>query len=143
MFGSIGGPELILIFVVALLIFGPRKLPELGRMVGKGLGEFRRAANDLRVSLETEVAREGPARSTEHGSATAQLSPAPGALARPGGIALPGTEAAMPTGQAADRSSATDEADPADPQASMMAPAAAETTAPAAAPDARDTDRTR
>jgi sec-independent protein translocase protein TatA len=62
MFGSIGGPELVLIFIVALLIFGPRKLPELGRMLGKGMSEFRRAANDLKDSLETEVAREQPAR---------------------------------------------------------------------------------
>ncbi len=57
MFGSIGGPELIVIFVVALLIFGPRKLPELGRMIGRGLGEFRRAATDLRTTLDTEVSR--------------------------------------------------------------------------------------
>lgn len=63
MFGSIGGPELLVIFLVALLIFGPRKLPELGKMLGKGLGEFRRAANDLRVSLETEVAREAAVKS--------------------------------------------------------------------------------
>src|SRR5438477_2188745 len=62
MFGSIGGPELVLIFIVALLIFGPRKLPELGRMLGKGMSEFRRAANDLKDSLETEVEREQPAR---------------------------------------------------------------------------------
>src|SRR5262245_654808 len=62
MFGSIGGPELVVIFIVALLIFGPRKLPELGRMLGKGMSEFRRAANDLKDSLETEVAREQPAR---------------------------------------------------------------------------------
>ena len=57
MFGSIGGPELIVIFVVALLIFGPRKLPELGRTIGKGLAEFRRAASDLRSTLDTEVTR--------------------------------------------------------------------------------------
>ncbi len=58
MFGSIGGPELIIIFAVALLVFGPRKLPELGRTIGRGLAEFRKAASDLRQTLDTEVARE-------------------------------------------------------------------------------------
>lgn len=55
MFGSLGFPELLLIFGVALLIFGPRKLPEIGRSVGKALGEFRRATNDLKSTLEEEV----------------------------------------------------------------------------------------
>lgn len=56
MFGSIGLPELVLIFIVALLLFGPRKLPEIGKTVGKALGEFRRASNDLKRTLEDEVA---------------------------------------------------------------------------------------
>lgn len=56
MFGSIGFPELVLIFVVALLLFGPRKLPEIGRSIGKAMGEFRRASNDLQRTLEEEVA---------------------------------------------------------------------------------------
>ena len=56
MFGSIGLPELILIFVVALLLFGPRKLPDIGRSLGRALGEFRRASNDLKRTLEEEVA---------------------------------------------------------------------------------------
>jgi len=55
MFGSIGMPELIVIFVIALIIFGPRKLPELGRSLGRSIGEFKRASNDLRNSLEEEV----------------------------------------------------------------------------------------
>jgi TatA/E family protein of Tat protein translocase len=55
MFGSIGMPELIIIFVIALIIFGPRKLPELGRSLGKSLGEFKRASNDLRNTLEEEI----------------------------------------------------------------------------------------
>jgi sec-independent protein translocase protein TatA len=54
--GSIGIPELILIFVVALLLFGPKKLPDIGRTIGKAMGEFRRASNDLKHSLEEEVA---------------------------------------------------------------------------------------
>jgi TatA/E family protein of Tat protein translocase len=56
MFGSIGLPELLLIFVIALLLFGPRKLPEIGKSLGKAMGEFRRASNDLQRSLEEEVA---------------------------------------------------------------------------------------
>ena len=55
MFGSIGMPELIIIFVIALIIFGPRKLPELGRSLGKSIGEFKRASNDLRNTLEEEI----------------------------------------------------------------------------------------
>ena len=57
MFGSIGGPELLFIFVIALLIFGPRKLSELGRTLGKGVAEFRKAATDLRDTLDAEVSR--------------------------------------------------------------------------------------
>jgi sec-independent protein translocase protein TatA len=58
MFGSIGMPELVVIFVIALIIFGPRKLPELGRSLGRSLGEFKRASNELRNSLEEEVRTE-------------------------------------------------------------------------------------
>ncbi|MEW5806524.1 MAG: twin-arginine translocase TatA/TatE family subunit [Acidobacteriota bacterium] len=58
MFGSLGGPELILIFIIALLIFGPRKLPEMGRMIGKSLAEFKKAAFDFRRTLESEVEEE-------------------------------------------------------------------------------------
>jgi TatA/E family protein of Tat protein translocase len=56
MFGSLGLPELLMIFVVALLLFGPRKLPEIGRTLGKAMNEFKRATNDLQRSLEEEIA---------------------------------------------------------------------------------------
>ena len=55
MFGSIGMPELVLIFVVALLVFGPKKLPEIGKSLGKGLAEFKRASDELKKTIETEI----------------------------------------------------------------------------------------
>jgi sec-independent protein translocase protein TatA len=55
MLGSIGMPELIIIFVIALIIFGPRKLPELGRSLGKSINEFKRASNELKSTLEEEI----------------------------------------------------------------------------------------
>ncbi len=58
MFGSIGMPELVIILVIALIIFGPRKLPELGRSLGRSIGEFRRASNELRSTLEEEIRTE-------------------------------------------------------------------------------------
>ena len=55
MFPSLGFPELLIIMLVALIIFGPRKLPELGRSLGKSLGEFRKASNELKSTLEEEI----------------------------------------------------------------------------------------
>ena len=55
MFGSLGMPELIVIFVIALVIFGPRKLPELGRSLGRGIAEFKKATNELQTTLEQEI----------------------------------------------------------------------------------------
>lgn len=55
--GPLGFPEIVFILVLALLLFGPRRLPELGRLLGKGLAEFRRASTDLRASIEEEVNR--------------------------------------------------------------------------------------
>jgi len=101
MFGSIGGPELLLIFVVALLIFGPRKLPELGKSLGKGLAEFRRAANDLRDSLETEVSREGTGSPTPTHALPAAGSPPPGTLESSGTLESTGTIEAAPAPAAA------------------------------------------
>ena len=58
MFPSLGFPELMIIMVIALIIFGPRKLPELGRSLGRSLGEFKKASNELKCTLEEEIRME-------------------------------------------------------------------------------------
>jgi len=55
MFGSIGIPELIVIFIIALLIFGPKKLPEVGKSVGRAIREFKKASDELRSKVEEEI----------------------------------------------------------------------------------------
>ncbi len=74
MFGSIGMPELIIIFVIALIIFGPRKLPELGRSLGKSIAEFKKASNELRSTLEEEIRLEEQ-RTTIEAQKAAQATP--------------------------------------------------------------------
>ena len=60
--GPVGFPEMVAIFVIALLLFGPKKLPELGRTLGKAITEFRRASNELKATFEShlsELEKEG------------------------------------------------------------------------------------
>jgi sec-independent protein translocase protein TatB len=52
---NLGMPEMIFIFLLALIIFGPKKLPEIGRQIGKALGEFKRASNEFKWQLEAEM----------------------------------------------------------------------------------------
>jgi sec-independent protein translocase protein TatA len=93
--GPIGFPELVVIFVVALIVFGPRKLPELGRSLGKSIAEFKRASNELRSTLDEEI------RSEERRTALTsppQAVPAPAPAAAPA-EAEPALAAAAPNGE--------------------------------------------
>ena|SRR5881628_2436958 len=74
MFGSLGMPELIVIFVIALIIFGPRKLPELGRSLGKSIAEFKRASNELKSTLEEEIRLEEQRTKQEEATKAVQAS---------------------------------------------------------------------
>ena len=77
--GPIGAQEMIAIFVLALLLFGPKKLPELGKMLGKGLSEFRRAKSELKSTFESHLAElERETKATETKStAVSEYSQAP------------------------------------------------------------------
>lgn len=93
MFGTLGGPELFLIFVVALIVFGPRKLPDIGKSLGRMMAEFRKASNDFRSTIENEVEAEkirdslkieppkvepvSPARALEASASPPEAQPAP------------------------------------------------------------------
>src|SRR2546422_5258690 len=75
MFGSLGMPELIVIFVIALIIFGPRKLPELGKSLGKSIAEFKRASNELKSTLEEEIRLEEQKTKQEEAAKAVQAPP--------------------------------------------------------------------
>jgi sec-independent protein translocase protein TatA len=76
MFGSLGMPELIVIFVIALIVFGPKKLPELGRSLGKGIAEFKKATNELHSQLEEEIRLDVERTASRAPQETAQVSAA-------------------------------------------------------------------
>ena len=97
MFGPIGVWEMVIILVIALIVFGPRKLPELGRSLGKSLGEFKRASNELRNTLDEEIRIEE--RRTPKAAAPKAAAPKSAPTGTPGEVEEPGataTDAAEP-----------------------------------------------
>ena len=83
--GNFGFAEMLMVFAVALVIFGPRKLPEIGRTIGGALREFRRATNDLKNTLEEEVRVDEVKKTLDSVRQTANsaLSPVPDTVQRP------------------------------------------------------------
>jgi len=55
MFGNLGLPEMMVIMAIALLVFGPKKLPEIGRSIGKAMREFRKSTEEIKQRFEDEV----------------------------------------------------------------------------------------
>ena len=90
--GPIGMPEMVVIAVIALIIFGPRKLPELGKSLGKSIAEFKRASNELKNTLEDEIRTE----ELQEARKSAQIPPT--ASVPPAAPAAPAPVAAAPEG---------------------------------------------
>jgi len=112
-FGSLGFTEIAFILILALLLFGPKRLPEIGRTLGKGLAEFRRASNELRRSLETEVAEDERSRKRDQ-----ERTAPPTAVAQSSASSEPKPQEALPAGEP------TTASDPGEPVAA--APAASQ-----------------
>ena len=73
--GPIGVPELLILLVVALIVFGPRKLPDLGRSLGRSIAEFKRASNELRNTLDEEIRTEDRRPTATPAATTASTDP--------------------------------------------------------------------
>jgi TatA/E family protein of Tat protein translocase len=54
---NLGFPEMIFLFLFALILFGPKKLPEIGRQIGRALNEFKRASNEFKAQIESEISQ--------------------------------------------------------------------------------------
>jgi sec-independent protein translocase protein TatB len=93
---SIGLPDTLLLMLLALMVFGPRRLPEIGRQVGKLMHEFRKLSNDFRLQMEAELSADKAAEGKRVRPATrlnpiqaSDMIPQPATMSKIGG----GTEA--------------------------------------------------
>jgi TatA/E family protein of Tat protein translocase len=114
-------PHLVVLFVVALIIFGPQKLPELARMLGKATAEFRKMTNDFRFALEDEV------RELERQTRIREEETAAAARAAQAPVPAP---APAPEGAVPRETTVTAESAPAEPQNDASLPPHADSGAP-------------
>jgi sec-independent protein translocase protein TatB len=123
---NLGVPELLVIFIVALIVFGPKKLPELGRSLGRGINEFKRASNELKNTLDEEIRAEERRQATPRVSEERrQATPA---------VSEEGRQA-IPVSPESEDSHAATPASPVSEDHPQAPPPAAATTAPAAPSD--------
>ena len=150
MFGPLGVPELLFILVLALLVFGPRRLPEVGRTIGKAVGEFRRATTELKRSINTEIAlededdrpryartaRKAVEAGDEGAEAGGEVEVTTHGLIMPGTVARAPRESEAAAGEAGEPAAAEAGADEPSPEEAAKAPAGdAELPPPPAAGD--------
>jgi TatA/E family protein of Tat protein translocase len=103
-FGSIGPQEILIVLVIALIVLGPKKLPEMARSLGKGVKEFKEGINDDdTVDVSADEEEEEPASARVHELPPAELPPAAEAP-EPVAAAEPATAPASPDKTAADAS---------------------------------------
>jgi sec-independent protein translocase protein TatA len=74
---GIGPEELIVILVIALIVFGPKRLPEIGRTLGRSLQEFRKASNEIREHLQVDLDEKPANDSTAHSTPPVEIAPTP------------------------------------------------------------------
>jgi len=91
---NLGFPEMIFIFLLALIIFGPKKLPEIGRQIGKAMNEFKRASNEFKAQIESEISNlDIPNERQIMAPLTAAFQPPAGSIATKTPDPQPGAEA--------------------------------------------------
>ncbi|HMK23169.1 MAG TPA: twin-arginine translocase TatA/TatE family subunit [Terriglobales bacterium] len=89
---NLGFSEMLFLFLLALIIFGPKKMPEIGRQIGKALNEFKRASNEFKAQIETEIANLERETKPEILPPSSPILPPAGAVASGALVDVPATE---------------------------------------------------